>query len=210
MKAKDEMNDLEKMLDQVEEHLDENIPQNSQYLELNQEPAFEIDYEKIQKKCNNQAKKMLKNITGLMMGDELIKNNPYLKSKLETDIISLGGMLYQIEINKSMQKALSEEIRHGSMSPRMFEAYTGLSKHISEDNKQLLQTVEAIKVTYQDLKEMLESFDEITATKQIGGLVETDQGLISIGSKDLIKQANKRKIDKFKKSNNIEDAKEVK
>lgn len=206
MKAKDEMKTLERMLDAADETISGNVPQPGALPELHSEPGFDIDYDKLQRKCNNQAKKMLKNATGLMIGDEHVKNNPYIQDKLKTDIISLGGMLYQVELMITMQRALSEEIRHGATSARMFEVFGTLGKTISENNKQLLQTVEAIKLTYQDLSDnVLNITDE--GPKQIGdgGLTRNDNGIISMGTKDLIQQAQELK--RKKRLQDAEDAK---
>jgi hypothetical protein len=107
-------------------------------------------------------------------------------------MISLSGMLYQLEVNKTMQTALMEEVRSGAMHPRMFEVFGGLSKTIGELNKQLLQTVEAIKVTYRDLK------DDIRERNQ--------KGLLTLGTKELIKKTKMDKIENQRnKDQDIED-----
>jgi len=205
MKQKEELEELKRMLDTAENAVDGNVPTSGELPELHSEPAFEIDYSKIQKKCNKQAKTLLKNATGLVLGDELVKTNPYIQSKLKTDILSLGGMLYQVELLTTMQQALTEEMRHGAMAARMFEVFTGLSKTISENNKQLLQTVEAIKITYLDLKDNIMQLSE-TPTGISPGVSRTDQGIIALGSRDLITQANDRKKERLKAAhgNNIE------
>ena len=194
MKAREERDKLEEMIQMTESHLESNTPDPDEIPELEQEPTFNIDYDKLQKDCDRQAKKLLKNATGLMIGDELTKNNSYLKDKIKTDVISLGGMLYQMEIKKIMQKDLMEEVRHGSKHPRMYEVFANLGKVISEDNKQLIQTVEALKETYITLRQNIDYRNE--EVKQISGGVQDDGtgGLITMGSRDMIDEAKKLKL----------------
>jgi len=214
MKLKDQQKEFESMLDTAQASVEGNVPTAGELPELHAEPAFDIDYDKIQKKCDKQAKIMLKAATGFMIGDDLVKGNAYIHSKLKTDITVLGGMLYQTELLLTMQRALSEEMRHGALAARMWEVFSGLAKTISENNKQLLQTVEAIKLTYLDLKDNIISTQDL----QLGinsGIQQTEQGTISLGSRDLINQATERK--KLRAKNNIDsnnediqDAEEVK
>ena len=156
---------------------------------------------------------MIKRATGLMLSDEMIANNPYLKNKMQVDIISLTGMLYQLEVNEMMQKTLMEEVRSGAAHPRMFEVFGNLSKTIGELNKQLLQTVEAIKLTYKDVRgDIIERDENLTA---IGpgdnGVIRDKDGIRSIGTKDLIREAKKLKIEKKKmEDQNIQDIEEIK
>ena len=208
MKAKDEKRELEKLIDQAAENLNENVPSPNQTPELQSEPSFEIDYEKIQKDCDKQAKKMIKNATGLMMNDEIVKTNQYLKNKMDVDVLSLADMLYQLQTNKLMQKALMEEVRHGAMQARMFEVFGQLTKTINEINKQLLQTVEAIKSTYRDLRDDIRQNSEELKALGTGdsGLMRNSKGLVTMGSKELINQTKRLKLERYKEDNNIEDA----
>jgi len=207
MKQKDELKELERMLDTAADAADGNVPAAGALPELHAEPAFDIDYDKIQKKCNKQAKILLKNATGLVLGSELVKNNLYIHSKMDNDILALGGMLYQVEVLIIMQKALMEEIRHGAMAARMFEVFSGLAKTISENNKQLLQTVEAIKITYLDLKDNIMNNNDMPIGIE-GGVSRDDQGIISLGSRDLIEQAQARKKKRLDEKN-ITDIEEI-
>ena len=194
MKAKEERDKLEKMINQAEGHLEGNTPDPNDIPELDAEPSFTIDYDKLQKDCDKKAKKMLKNATGLMIGDELVKDNSYVRSKIQTDIISLAGMLYQMEVTKIMQRDLIEEVRLGAKHPRMYEVFGSLGKTISENNKQLLQTVEAIKETYLTLRQnIIERNDDV---KQLGmGVQDTaDGGLLTVGSRDLIEDAKRLRL----------------
>lgn len=207
MKQKEQLKELENMLNASAGNVENNVPGQGDIPELASEPGFEIDYDKLERKCNKQATTMLKNATGFMIGDELIKDNAYLKDKLKTDVISLGGMLYQLELMKTMQKSLSEEVRHGATSARMYEVFGQLSKAIAENNKQLLQTVEALKVTYLDIKENIIQFKESTQLALGNGTSHTadDGSTVSMSTRDLIEKANERKKKRLQAKEDIED-----
>ena len=188
MKIRDERVELENMLNIATDAIDGDVPKPGDTPELDNEPAFDIDYDKLEKTCEKQAKRLIKSQTGLMVNDEYVKGNPYIKEKLSVDIISLAGMLYQVEVTKIMQKDLIEEVRHGAKHNRMYEVFSGLTKTIGDMNKQLLQTVEAIKSTYKDLRYDFQEIQE-DKNKQIeGGVSLNAKGLVTVGTKDLIKQ----------------------
>jgi len=125
-----------------------------------------------------------------------------VKNKLEVDIVSLSGMIYQLRVNEDMQKALMKEVDKGLINPRMFEVFSIMSKQIAELNKQLLGTVEAIKSTYKDLKlDFKEKQHELTsayAQQELGEgeksnsysnniLTTADGSYVTMGTKEIIK-----------------------
>lgn len=203
---KEERDKLGKMIAETQDHIG-NVPSPGEIPEIDQSPSFDIDYDKVQKNCDKQAKKLLKNATGLFIGDEMTKNNPYLRDKIKTDIISLGGMLYQMEIKIVMQRDLMEEVRHGNKAARMYEVFGILGKVISEDNKQVLQTVEAIKETYISLKLNIEERND--ELKQLSGHKKEDEKLLSMGSRGMINNAKIEKLELMKKNLEKIDIKDV-
>ena len=207
MKIKDERAELENLLNASSSDISKE-PARSDTAGLSMDPAFTIDFEVLQKDCEKRARKMIHNATGFMFTDELVKDNPYLKNKMQVDIISLAGMLYQVIVNETMQKALMEEVRAGALHPRNFEVFSQLSKTIGELNKQLLQTVEAIKSTYRDLKnDIRERNQDIQAIGQ-GNMMRNEGGLIALGTKELIKETKKLKAAQYDEK--IEDVEEIK
>ena len=205
MKISQERKELVKMINQSPENINKNSPTHTPELEM--EPAFDMDFNKIQKDCNRQARRMIQNATGFLLSDELVKENPYLKNKMQVDVISLSGMLYQLEINKNMQITLMEEVRAGALHPRMFEVFGQLSKTIGELNKQLLQTVEAIKITYRDLKVDIREKNQDLVAIGGGNLIKNDKGIIALGTKELIKETKKLKAIQNKNVQNVQDIK---
>lgn len=206
MKAKEEKDELERLLENSEDSLTNNTVNLNSLESLEMDPLFDLDFDKIRKECELKAKKLIRNATGLMLADEMVKANPYLKNKMQVDIISLSGMFYQLEVNIEVQKVLMELIRSGAAHPRMFEVFGQLSKTIGDLNKQLLQTVEAIKITYKDIKiDIQEKNQEL---KAIGmgetGLMRNEKGIIALGTKELIKETKKLKMSNIE-NNNIKD-----
>lgn len=213
MTIKDERKNLEDLIELSSPSLeDAQIPMKDASM-IQMKPAFDMNFANTKKNCQRRARAMIKKATGLMLTDGMVAENPYLRSKMQMDILSLTGLLYQLEVNEMMQETLMEEVRSGAAHPRMFEVFGNLSKTIGDLNKQLLQTVEAIKMTYRDVKgDIREKMEEL---KAIGpgesGIMRNSQGLVTMGTKELIKEAKKLKtIDNNVNIEDIEEAKEIK
>jgi hypothetical protein len=194
MKIKDERDELDRLLNQSSGKIG-NEMKPADAPELKMDPAFDVNFEDLQRECEKKAKKMIANATGFMLTDETVKQNPYLRNKMQVDVISLSGMLYQLSINETMQKALMEEVRAGAMHPRMFEVFGQLSKTIGELNKQLLQTVEAIKTTYRDLRDDIRERNQDQMAITEGGLTKNSKGILALGTKELIKETKRLKLE---------------
>jgi hypothetical protein len=215
MSIKGERSDLEKMIAGSSSAIDGPVVPAGNNPELKMEPAFTMNFDLTKKNCHRRARRMINNATGLMLSDEMVSGNPYLKNKMQVDIISLSGLLYQLEINEMMQEALMEEVRSGAAHPRMFEVFGNLSKTIGDLNKQLLQTVEAIKMTYRDVKsDIREKAEELKAIgPHESGVMRNKDGIVAMGTKELINEAKKLKIAQNEARQNIidiEEAQEIK
>ena len=209
-RAKDTRDELEKLANGSSDSLEGEMPPGTEEA-LRIAPAFSMDFKKTKKNCKRRARAMVKKATGLMLSDEVVAENPYMKHKMQVDIISLTGLLYQLEVNEMMQETLMEEVRVGAAHPRMFEVFQGMSKTIGELNKQLIQTVEAIKITYKDIKgDIRERDDELKAIGQgEGGMMRNKDGLVSMGTKGLIQEARKAKM-AAKTEDEVQDIEEIK
>ena len=212
MKIKDERENLEKLLDESSDKITENVPVPGNIPEeLQGQPTMGLDFAELKEQCNNEARIMLNNSIGFILPQDMIEGNEYLKNKLEVDIMSLAGMLYQLRANEAMQKAMMEEVDRGFMHPRMFEVFSGLSKTIAEINKQLIGTVEAIKLTYKDVKnDIREQQTEALGTSHAGpqGMItQGDGGVVSMGTGELLRHSKKARR---KPPEDILDVEEVK
>lgn len=206
MTIKDERKDLEKMIENSKDSLNGEMAIQSE--ELKMDPTFDMDFDKTRRNCRRRARALIKRATGLMLTDQLVQDNPYMKNKMEMDVVSLTGILYQLEVNEMMQETLMEEVRSGAAHPRMFEVFGNMSKTIGDLNKQLLQTIEAIKITYRDIKGDIRERDEELKALETGEInaLRREGGLVSMGTKDLIKQAKNLK----RQDSSIQDVEEIK
>ena len=210
MKASEERNKLEELLVNTPSELESNSSISASDLE--QEPLLNIDFESLRDKCNYEARIMINNSVNVFLDDKL-REDDYVKNKLEVDIISLSGMIYQLRVNEDMQKALMKEVDRGLINPRMFEVFSIMSKQIAELNKQLLATVEAIKSTYKDLKldfkEKQHELNSAYTQQELGEgnkasqklLTTADGSYVTMGTKDIIKN-----IKAQNKNNNLSNA----
>jgi len=210
MKTKDEREKLEKLIDSSPEKITDEVPIPGNIPEeLQTQSIMGLDFKELREECTDEARIMLNDSIGFILSEEMIEGNMYLKNKLEVDILSLSGMLYQLRVNEAMQKAMMEEVDRGFMHPRMFEVFGQLSKTISEINKQVLQTVEALKVTYKDVKSDIreKETDALGPKRENNGMItQGDGGIVSHGTKELI---NNMKRGNRNTNDDIQDTEEI-
>ncbi len=217
MKTSQEREKLEKLLDSSSEKITENVPTpgnipKSGTEELDDQPKLNIDIDELRIECDKEARSMVSNAIKFIIPKRMFRGNAYIRNKLELDIMSLSGMIYQLRANESMQRAMMEEVNRGFMHPRMFEVFSGMSRTISDINKQLLATVEAIKITYKDVKaDILEKDNEAlnAAGNEFTALPGSHGGTISMGTKELISNMKKRPPKTVIDSDNIQDVDEI-
>jgi len=203
MKTSDERKALENLIKNSPTEIKTNVPIPGEDIpELQPVPIVTTNFKKLKKKCEKEATTMIKNAISFMIPLDMIKENKYIHDKFKVDVMSLAGMIYQLRSNEVMQNALMEQIVLGLTHPRYWEVYTGMSKSIGDLNKQLLQTVEAIKETYRSFKnDVKEQRTEIFGPQQsVTGMLTTgDGGVVTRGTKELINQV------KLLKSQNINE-----
>jgi len=197
MKVKDERRELEKLLDTSAPRIDAAVPSNinDQIPGLQAEPVTDVNFVELRKKCEGEAKLMLKKSIKFIVPADMLKSDKYLKDKLKLDILTLGGMIYQLRCNEVMQKALIDQINLGLVNAKMFEVFTQMSKTVGDLNKQLIQTIEAIKLTYMTYKdEIREKQTETFGTTSQTGLLTSGNGMvITRGTKELINRTKEIK-----------------
>lgn len=192
MKTKDERKELENLIKNSPDNIDGHVPEPGKDIpELQPEPIMNVDFDELKNRCEVEARIMITNAIAFILPADMIENNEYLQNKLEVDVISLAGMIYQLRTNEVMQKALIDQVNAGAVNPRMFEVFGNLSKIIGDLNKQLLQTTEAIKETYKTFKaDVREQRTEALGPQQnVSGMITTgDGGVVTRGTKELINQ----------------------
>jgi len=210
MKLKEEREELKKMLDNAPKEINSNVPDKVDDISgLRAEPVTDVDFQELKTKCEEEAEIMLKNAIKFIIPEDMLDSD-YLKNKLKVDTLSLAGMIYQLRTNEVMQKALIDQVNLGMVNARMFEVFAGMSKTIGELNKQMIQTVEAIKETYktfkQDVKE--QRTEALGPTAGPAGMITTgDGGVVTRGTKELINSVKRIKSGNGNQQQFIDDAK---
>lgn len=208
MKLKEEREELKKMLENAPEEISKDVPKNMGDLAgIQAEPVTDVNFDELKLKCEVDARIMITNAISFIIPEDMIENNQYLQNKLEVDVISLSSMIYQLRTNEVMQKALIDQINLGMVNARMFEVFAGMSKTVGELNKQLIQTVEAIKETYKTFREDVKEkrTEALGPQSSANGMITTgDGGVVTRGTKELI---NRVKAEKTQNGNMyIDDA----
>jgi hypothetical protein len=197
MSIKNERKELEKILENSPQEINKNVPNAEQDIPgLHADPVTNVNFDDLKLKCEVDARVMLTNAISFIIPVDMIENNNYLNNKLEVDVMSLAGMIYQLRTNEVMQKALIDQVNLGMVNARMFEVFAGMSKTIGELNKQLIQTVEAIKETYKTFREDVKEkrIEALGPTNGPAGMLTTGAGgLVTRGTKELINSVKQRK-----------------
>lgn len=197
MSIKSERDQLKKILDKSPEELDKNVPTPEEEIPgLQADPLIGVDFSELQTKCEQEAEKMILNAIAFMIPPEMVEQNLYIKDKIKMDVMTLSGMVYQLRTNEIMQRTLIQQVNLGQAHPRMFEVFSGMSKTIGELNKQLIQTVEAIKETYKTFKNDVKE----RATEALGPATsQAPGGMLTTGSGDVVTRGTKELINNVKK-----------
>ena len=197
MKICDEREELKNMLNNSPKEINKNVPESENSIPgLHVEPITDENFNELKLKCESDARIMLTNAISFMIPTDMVENNDYLKNKLEVDVMSLSGMIYQLRTNEVMQKALIDQVNLGMVNARMFEVFTTMSKTIGELNKQLIQTVEAIKETYRTFKEDVKEkrTEALGPSTNTNGILTTHSGsVVTRGTKELINNVKRIK-----------------
>lgn len=199
MRIKEERDELQKLVNRSTSNATQNEINSEEDLGILQpEPLTTVNFEDLKTKCEREARTMIKNAISFMIPISMINENKYLKDKFKVDVMSLSGMIYQLRSNEVMQKALMEQINLGLTHPRYWEVYTGMSKSIGELNKQLLQTVEAIRSTYKGFKEDVQE----KRSEAIGPAMNSSSGMLTTGDGSVVTRGTKELINSVKKIKN--------
>ena len=142
-------------------------------------------------------------IVSHVIPEELLEED-YIQDKIEQDIDSLLGLYMQVETNTVMQRSLMDTVSRGVAMPRMYEVFGQMTDKIQSINKQIIDTEQRIRKTYQDLKyEIRDMQSEISfqkgsdAAKGIGDMQSQQTGMIISNPKSLIESARNSKKKDF-------------
>lgn len=179
------------------------VVDNASANEVMNEKLFEFDYDSVRKAQRKKARKTVLGIVSHVIPEELLEEE-YIQDKIEQDIDSLLGLYMQVETNTIMQRSLMDTVSRGVAMPRMYEVFGQMTDKIQSINKQIIDTEQRIRKTYQDLKyEIRDMQSEISfqkgsdAAKGIGDMQSQQAGMIISNPKALIESARNSKRKDF-------------
>ena len=179
------------------------VVDNTSANEVMNEKLFEFDYDSVRKTQRKRARKTVLGIVSHVIPEELLEED-YIQDKIEQDIDSLLGLYMQIETNTIMQRSLMDTVSRGVAMPRMYEVFGQMTDKIQSINKQVIDTEQRIRKTYQDLKyEIRDMQSEMSfqkgsdAAKGIGDMKNQQAGMIISNPKALIESARNSKRKDF-------------
>jgi hypothetical protein len=195
MKIKEEKDELKKLLNSSPSEINKNVPSTQESIPgLQAEPVTDVNFDDLKERCENEARIMLTNAIAFILPTDMLQDNDYIKNKLDVDVMSLAGMIYQLRTNEVMQKALIDQVNLGMVNARMFEVFSSMSKTIGELNKQLIQTVEAIKETYKAFRD-----DVKEKRTEALGPQSSSQGMLTTGDGSVVTRGTKELINNVKR-----------
>lgn len=179
------------------------VVDNATANEVMNEKLFEFDYDSVRKAQRKKARKTVLGIVSHVIPEELMEED-YIQDKIEQDIESLLGLYMQIETNTIMQRSLMDTVSRGVAMPRMYEVFGQMTDKIQSINKQVIDTEQRIRKTYQDLKyEIRDMQSELSfqkgssAAAGIDGGESQQSGMIISNPKMLIESARNSKRKDF-------------
>lgn len=205
-KIKEMTNELENLVNltnssPVNTSIDEGLPE-----ELEVEPAFEIDYSKEKRNCRKKARKDIVFLVSSIVPIDVI-NSDIIQNKINQDADQLGKLYWQQNMIEIIQQTNMDSLAKGNISPRMFEAFTQLSKNHSDIAKQIADFQVTMRRNYNEMKYDVRSKAEDDKMLTIGptngntiNMIESthkaDEPMF-LGTKDIVNEIiekKKRKI----------------
>lgn len=187
MKIKEEAQELQALLNATKTDVQSQSIVDSTPEELEQEPLFDINYEKCKRSFIQKAKSSIKKIVRAVIKNPDAVDMEFVRDKIDQDAEQLGFLYYQQKLHELTQQSGIESIRTGNVSPRMLEVIATVGKNLMDISKQIADFQISIKDNYAKIK-----FDSIE-DQGFGGLIGTEQEAskeledknIFIGSKNL-------------------------
>jgi hypothetical protein len=152
-------------------------------------PAFNehepLDYVETKSRSTNQAKTLMNSLLKFYLSEDLINKNEYIKLKAKTDVMTMAGLINQMQIAEHAITTLMRTIDSGEFTPRMFEVLGGLQKTMLDIMKHQTLHMMAAEENMKKLKRDIDIYSDQTDTpKQI----TTGGGNVNRGTRNLMKE----------------------
>lgn len=133
--------------------------------ELEQEPLFEIDYDKVENSAKTDAKESLMILIKAAI-PEKFHGLKIVYEKIRMDAHVLGEFYNQLKLAKEMQKTQIETVRSGATSPRMYEVYNQTCAEIQKLLSEITKYQVEMRKGYIDLIVDLNNKEQLDLEKK--------------------------------------------
>ena len=151
-------------------------------------PAFSehepMNYAETKTTSLNQAKGLMKSLLGFYLSQELIDKNEYVRLKAKMDVMTMAGLIQQMQIAEHAITTLMRTIDSGEFTPRMFEVLGGLQKTMLDIMKHQTLHMMAAEENMKKIKRDIDIYnDQSDQPKQI-----SSSGNVNRGTRNLMKE----------------------
>ena len=159
-----------------------------------------IDLDEVNKEAQNMARLITERLSGYYFDEDVIKNHPYIPTKIMTEMNNIRRLLKMLSINEKAQDALIQSITINSGKGSLYMSLTSLQNSMLNIQKQLNDMTAAIEEIFRSMQEESEkNFAEKDKES------DSDGSMIVRGSREFIKELRARLNGKQISTNEIVD-----
>lgn len=159
-----------------------------------------IDLDEVNKEAQNMARLITERLSGYYFDEDVIKNHPYIPTKIMTEMNNIRRLLKMLSINEKAQDALIQSITINSGKGSLYMSLTSLQNSMLNIQKQLNDMTAAIEEIFRSMQEESEkNFAEKDKES------DSDGSMIVRGSREFIKELSARLNGKQISANEIVD-----
>lgn len=159
-----------------------------------------IDLDEVNKEAQNMARLITERLSGYYFDEDVIKNHPYIPTKIMTEMNNIRRLLKMLSINEKAQDALIQSITINSGKGSLYMSLTSLQNSMLNIQKQLNDMTAAIEEIFRSMQEESEkNFAEKDKES------DSDGSMIVRGSREFIKELSARLNGKQISTNEIVD-----
>ena len=146
-----------------------------------------IDLAEVNKEAQNMARLITERLSGYYFDEDVIKNHPYIPTKIMTEMNNIRRLLKMLSINEKAQDALIQSITINAGKGSLYMSLTSLQNSMLNIQKQLNDMTATIEEIFRSMQEESEkNFNEKDKES------DSDGSMIVRGSKEFIKELSAR------------------
>lgn len=177
----------------------DNSPENLKGDDRLEAPLI-IDLDEVNQESQNMARLITERLSGYYFDEDVIKNHPYIPTKIMTEMNNIRRLLKMLSINEKAQDALIQSITLNAGKGSLYMSLTSLQNSMLSIQKQLDDMTISIEEIFRSMQEESEkNFAE--KDKE----ADTDGSMIVRGSREFIKELSARLNGKQLSKNEVVD-----